>query len=150
MRRKDRERTEPAFYDEVFTSAEVIYVAFKNGYFPYCLPFNFGRDGERIYIHCAHEGLKLDCLRQDSRVAFSCAVDIVVDQARFATYFKSLCGTGKASIVEDMAEKQHALDCIGAHYDSGCPRPTPEATAKRVSVIRIDILSLHGKQCSPK
>lgn len=150
MRRKDRERTDSAFLDAVFTDAEVIYVAFKNGEFPYCLPFNFGREGEHIYIHCAHEGQKLDCVRQDNHVSFSCAAHVFIDRARFATYFKSLCGTGLAYIVEDMAEKQRALDCIGEHYDAGCPRPTPEANARRVSVLRIDILSLSGKECISK
>lgn len=153
MRRTDRERTDPAFFDEVFGSAEEIFLALRNGDFPYCLPVNFARDpadGMRLYIHCAHEGLKLDCVRRDDRVAFSCAVDIAIDREKASTYYKSVCGTGRAHIVEDMAEKQHALDVIGSRYAARCPRPTPEATARRVSILRIDILSLTGKACLPK
>ena len=150
MRRKDRERADAAFFDEVLAAAEVIFLAFKNGEFPYCLPVNFARDGQKLYIHCAHEGLKLDCARSDPRVAFSCAVDIEIDREQASTYYKSVCGTGTAHIVEDMAEKQHALDCIGSRYAARCPRPTPEATARRVAILRIDILSLTGKACLPK
>ncbi|MDE5879792.1 MAG: pyridoxamine 5'-phosphate oxidase family protein [Desulfovibrio sp.] len=154
MRRKDRERTDAAFFDAVFASAEVLFLALKNGEFPYCLPVNFAHDrpggGNRLYIHCAHEGLKLDCIRADDRVAFSCAVDIHIDVARATTYYRSLCGTGRARVVEDMAEKCHALDCIGSRYAALCPRPTPEATARRVAILRIDILSLTGKECTPK
>ena len=150
MRRKDRERTDAAFFDEVLDTAEEIFLAFKNGDFPYCLPVNFARDGQRLYIHCAHEGLKLDCVRRDPRVAFSCAVEIEIDREKASTYYKSVCGTGRAEVVEDMAEKRHALDCIGARYAARCPRPTPEATAGRVAILRIDILSLTGKACLPK
>ena len=150
MRRTDRERTDAAFFDEVLAGAEVIFLALQNGDFPYCLPVNFARDGQRLYIHCAHEGLKLDCVRSDPRVAFSCAVDIEIDREKASTYYKSVCGTGRAQVVEDMAEKQHALDCIGSRYAARCPRPTPEATARRVAILRIDILSMTGKACLPK
>lgn len=150
MRRKDRERTDTAFFDEVLAAAEVIFLALHNGEYPYCLPVNFARDGERLYIHCAHEGLKLDCVRRDPRVAFSCAADISIDREEASTYYKSVCGTGTARIVEDMAEKQYALDCIGSRYAARCPRPTPEATARRVTIVRIDILTLTGKACLAK
>lgn len=150
MRRKDRERTDAAFFDEVLAAAEEIFLALQNGDFPYCLPVNFARDGQRLYIHCAHEGLKLDCVRRDSNVAFSCAVGVEIDRENASTYYKSVCGTGRAQVVEDMAEKQHALDCIGARYAARCPRPTPKATARRVAILRIDILSMTGKACLPK
>ncbi len=145
MRRKDRERTDAGFFDEVFSAAEVLCLAFNTGEAPYCLPVNFAREGEHIYIHCAPEGLKLDCVRRDDRVAFSCAVDVVIDRAHSSTYYRSLCGTGRARIVDAMEEKRHALDCIGERY-ARCPRPTPEATARRVTILRIDIRTLTGKQ----
>lgn len=154
MRRTDRERTDAAFLEEVLAQAGEIFLAFRNGDFPYCLPVNFAYerapDGERFYIHCAHEGLKLDCARADPRVAFSCAVDIEIDREHSTTYYKSVCGTGRAQVVEDMAEKRHALDLIGGRYAARCPRPTPEATARRVAILRIDILSMTGKACLPK
>lgn len=153
MRRKDRERTDAAFFDAVFAASEVLFLALTNGDAPYCLPVNFAydrtRDWARLYIHCAHEGLKLDCVRADPRVAFSCATDIHIDVDKATTYYRSLCGTGRAQVVEDMAEKCHALDCIGARYAARCPRPTPEATARRVAILRIDIESLTGKECKP-
>lgn len=147
MRRKDRERTDPGFFDEVFSAAEVLFLAFNNGEYPYCLPVNFAREGDHLYIHCAPEGLKLDCARRDARVAFSCAVDVVIDRARSSTYYRSLCGTGRAGIIDGLEEKRHALDCIGERYAARCPRPTPEASARRVTILRIDIETLTGKQC---
>ncbi|WP_308620878.1 pyridoxamine 5'-phosphate oxidase family protein [uncultured Desulfovibrio sp.] len=147
MRRKDRERTDDGFFDALFSAAEVLFLAFRNGDFPYCLPVNFAREGDHLYIHCAPEGLKLDCARRDDRVAFSCAADIVIDRERSSTYYSSLCGTGRAVIVDAMEEKRHALDRIGERYAARCPRPTPEATARRVTILRIDIRTLTGKQC---
>lgn len=150
MRRADRERADAAFFDEVFAAAEVLFLAFSNGDFPYCLPVNFARDSQHLYIHCAQEGLKIDCVRRDARVAFSCAVDITIDREHSSTYYKSICGLGHARMVEDVEEKRHALDCIGERYGARCPRPTPEAAARRVAVLRIDIQSLTGKACTPK
>ena len=119
MRRKDRERTDPGFFDEVFSAAEVLFLAFNNGEYPYCLPVNFAREGDHLYIHCAPEGLKLDCARRDARVAFSCAVDVVIDRAHSSTYYKSLCG----ALVSLMAWKKSGTRWTASV--SGTPRAAP-------------------------
>lgn len=150
MRLKKRECHDPAFFDEVFNKGEELFLALHNGDFPYLIPVNFIRLGERIYIHCALAGTKLDLIRQDGRVAFSLAVDVRIDREKSTTYYKSVCGTGRASIVEDPDEKRLALDSIAEHYASRCPRPAPEADIRSVGIVRIDILSLSGKRCLPE
>lgn len=149
MRQKKRECHDPAFFDEVFSRSEELFLALHNGDFPYVIPVNFSRLGERIYIHCALEGAKLDLIRQDGRVAFSLAADVRIDREKSTTYYKSVCGTGRAFIVEDPEEKRLALDSIAERYASRCPRPAPEADIRRVGIIRIDIVSLSGKRCLP-
>lgn len=150
MRRKDRERTDIEFIDEVFQKAEVLYLAMHDGNFPYCLPLNFAQAGDKIYIHSAKEGHKLDCLLKNPNVSFALACDVIIDREHFTTLYKSVCGQGHASLVDDVHEKCRALDLIGKHYSALCPSPATPEMAARIAIIRIDILDCSGKECKGK
>lgn len=150
MRRKDRECSSAEFADLVFQKAGVITLAMFDGDYPYCLPLNFARKDTHIYIHTAREGKKLLCLQANPHVAFSLFIDEEVDQKNFTTYYKSLCGTGIASIVTDAREKCAALDAIGEKYQALCPRPCLPENAARVTIARIEIKELSGKKNEKK
>lgn len=150
MRRKDRERDDLEFIDEVFQKAEVLYLAMHDGDFPYCLPVNFAKAGDKIYIHCANEGHKLDCIQKNPNVSFALACDVVIDTVNYTTLYKSVCGQGHASLIADTHEKSRALDLIGQHYNAMCPRPAPLEMAARIGIIRIDIIDCTGKECKAK
>lgn len=149
MRRREKLRVDEAFLEEVFAACGEIFVAFMDGDFPYCLPFNFAKSGNAIYIHSALRGHKLDCLAANPNVAFALARDIEIDRERSSTWFKSVSGKGIARIVEDVAEKRRALDLLSLRYDAKCARPAPAAMAARVAIIRIDIISAAGKNSAP-
>ena len=150
MRKQDRECLDPAFFEEVFSIAEDLCLAMHDGEFPYVIPLNFVRSDNCIYIHCANEGHKLDCIRSNPNVAFTLSADVIIHREKSTTYYKSLCGTGRAAIVEDPAEKGRALDALGLRYAARCPRPAPESSVMRTAVVRIDILDLTGKRNQPK
>jgi len=150
MRLKKRECDDPSFFDEVFSKAQELFLALNSEDFPYLIPLNFSRSGSSIYVHCALEGRKLDLIRRDDRVSFSLIADVEIDLPKATTYYKSVCGTGRAVIVEDPAEKGLALDSIAERYNALCPRPAPQRNIERVGIIRIDILSLTGKRALPK
>lgn len=145
MRREDRENNSREFFDYVFAKADVLFLAMQNGEFPYCLPFNFVADQNRIYIHSALHGLKIDLLRQNPHVAFSLCIDVKIDTEHATTFYKSLAGAGLAYALDDVAEKCRALDLLAIKYNALCKRPAPLAMAARVSIIRIDIIELTGK-----
>ena len=150
MRKQQRECREPAFFDEVFSTADELFLAMHDGAFPYVVPLNFVRQGQYIYIHCALEGQKLDCIRANSHVAFSLTADVRINREKSTTYYKSLCGLGKAVIVEDPEEKGRALDALAQRYAALCPRPAPESAVARTGVVRIDIVALTGKRSLPQ
>ena len=150
MRKQDRQCLDPAFFDEVFSTADDLCLAMYDGEFPYVIPLNFVRQGDCIYIHCALEGHKLDCIRRNPHVAFTLAADVRIHREKSTTYYKSVCGTGRASIVEDPAEKGRALDALAMRYAAQCPTPTPDAALARTGVVRIDIAELIGKRKLPK
>jgi nitroimidazol reductase NimA-like FMN-containing flavoprotein (pyridoxamine 5'-phosphate oxidase superfamily) len=147
MRRPDRLVTNRAAIDDVLRRAELLHLAMSGADGPYVVPVNFGYDGERIYIHCALEGRKLDVLAQDPRVCFEASVDVRVVPATgcgWTARFRSVVGFGTASLVTDDAEKAYALGVVISHY-SGEPETVPAAKAKGVAVLRIDIESMTGK-----
>ena len=150
MRKQDRECLDPAFFFFLFSIAEDLCLARHQGEFPWVFPLNFVRSDNCIYIHCANEGHKLDCIRTNPNVAFTLSADVTIHREKSTTYYKSLCGTGRAAIVEDPAEKGRALDALAARYAALCPTPTPDAALARTGVIRIDIVNLTGKRKLPK
>lgn len=150
MRKSERECNTKDFYAEVLNKADELYLALNTGTFPYIIPINFVYVNNALYFHCAPEGHKLDLLAKDARVAFSTATDITIEQKKSTTYYKSVCGTGHAVLVEDNAEKIQALDSIALRFTSQCPRPTPPAMLQKVAIVRVDILEISGKRNLPK
>lgn len=150
MRRKDKEINDPGFYDLVFSKAEVICAAFRDEPYPYCLPFNFVRKGDAIYLHCAREGRKLDLIRANPNVGFCLYCDLKIVREKSTTYFNSIVGEGEAAIVEDPAEKGEALDALGEKYAAVCARPATEAMIERTAIIKIKIVALSGKRSAPR
>ena len=77
MRRKDRQITDRALISGMLDMTEILHIAVKNEPFPYIVPVNFGyefRADELVfYFHSAKEGMKLDLLRADPRVAVNAA-----------------------------------------------------------------------------
>jgi nitroimidazol reductase NimA-like FMN-containing flavoprotein (pyridoxamine 5'-phosphate oxidase superfamily) len=144
MRRKDREITDQSFMHEVLQEADVISVAFNTGEFPYVLPFNFVLHGDGIFIHCAAEGRKLDLIGRDPRVAFCAAVDIRVENT--TTRYRSVCGTGIATLVDDDTLKIETLKALAAKYKAPCVFPLPERTLAATRVVRVRIESMSGKR----
>ena len=146
MGRQDRFHSEQDFLEGVLKDAEDMTLAMNdNGGAPYVIPVNYVLLNKALYIHTALAGRKMDLLRQDPHVGFTAYVDVHILREKATTAFRSICGTGKAFIVEEMEEKRAALDAITVRYKSLCPRPAPDSMLKRVAIIRIDIDSLMGK-----
>lgn len=133
----------------MFSTVDDLCLAMHDGEYPYVLPLNFVRQGQAIYIHCDLQGRKLDCIRQNPRVAFTLMTDVTIDRKKSTTYFKSLCGKGTACIIEDEAEKGRVLDAIAQRYAALCPQPAPKSSIKRTAIVRIDIEELTGKRSLP-
>lgn len=150
MSSRHRLCSDPAFFDEVFAAAEFMTIAMIDKDAPYCLPVNFVRKDNSIYIHAALTGLKLECIAENPHVAFSLATDVRIDRVGRTTYYKSVCGRGEAVLVEDDAEKGAALDMLAIRYKALCKVPSPESNIRRVAIIRIDIQEMTGKKNNPE
>ncbi len=151
MRQSQWECNDPAFFQEVFSQAEVLSLAInKEDGFPYAIPVNFVYLDGKLYFHSSLKGMKMDLIARDGRVGFHAASDILVSQEKSTSYYKSVCGTGLAQPVEDLQEKGKALDAIARRYHAACPVPTPENTLRHVGIVRIDVETLTGKRRLPR
>lgn len=150
MRRKDRERNDPAFFSDLLQRAEVMSLAFQAGSYPYVIPVNFVFLNGALYVHCAKNGRKLDCLNDAPGTGFCVHEVLEIDREKTTTRYRSICGEGTASLVEDREEKQAALAALARKYESHCTLPVPDGMLSATAVMRIDIVSMCGKQNLPE
>jgi len=149
MRRKDREMTDRGMIEEVMRRAMVCRMAMCEGDRPYVVPVCFGYEDGAVYIHCATEGKKLDVLRKNPNVCVEFEVDtelVVQGEGCHCTMkYRSVIGSGRASLVEDTGLKRKGLDAIMKHY-TGRTHEYPDEMVNRTAIIRVEIESLTGKQ----
>ena len=145
MRRTDREIKDPAFFKDVFDKSSILTVAFNDGEYPYCVPLNFAELEGALYFHCAREGRKLDCLAKDPHVHFNAFDEIEVDSEKATVYFRSVSGSGIASVVEDESLKAEVLAGILKKY-CGKDQMPPSKRPENTLVVKIAVTSLTGKQ----
>ncbi len=114
---------------------------------PYGLPLNMARKDETtFYFHCAPDGEKIDCLRQNPTVSLSavskCTPAYEADKNNFTEHYRSAIASGTAATVTDTAEKIEALRLICerflpahmAHFEAAIAR-----SIDRTAVVRITL-----------
>ena len=110
-----------------------------------------GRGGCLVfYLHCAHEGRKLDLIRANPHVCveLDCDVQMVSGgdvPCRYGSAYASVIGTGVACVVEDAAEKIHGLQLlmrnqIGRDFDFD------QQMAASVEVVKVVVSDFSAKR----
>jgi hypothetical protein len=120
--------------------------------YPMVKPLNFVYHEGRIYFHSAREGEKIEDIKRDERVCFE--VDLPLAFVRGegspckADYrYRSVICTGRARLVEESQEKLAALKALMEKYQpEGGYGDFPEEKVALTAVIRIDVLTMTGKQ----
>lgn len=121
---------------------------------PYGLPLNYVWDGDSaLYIHCAPEGRKLRTLAQNAAVSFCVVGRVHLLPSQFTTEYESVVLQGRATVVEDEAEKRHALHLLIAKLapnDLEAGARGIERSLPRTAVIRMDVTTWSGKRKKSK
>lgn len=129
------------------TTSGVLSLVGPDGW-PYGVPLSHARLGDVLYLHCAHEGRKLEAMRACSRASF-CAVERDdVWPERFTTCFRSAVAAGHVRVVEDEAERQRAFEALARKFSPGLDEEfrAEMASAPRALVVALDIEELTGKE----
>lgn len=161
MRRKDREMDEKFAYSVIDKVAFGTLATVNDDNTPYCIPISFARDENKIYIHSAFQGTKINNLKANHSVTMSFVGNTHIpfpdpessagmkENEVFTTEFESAIIKGTASFVEDTEEKILALRLLCEKY---CPKnmgffdEVIKSSLKITCVIRIDVEEIKGKR----
>ena len=149
MRRRDRQIENESEIRAILASANVCRLAMCDGDRPYVVPMNYGVDGDRLYLHCASEGTKLDLIRANPNVCFEVDIDaeVIAGEAAcdWTLRYRSVVGHGQAHIVGDLLEKAQGLSVLMRQFSSKSFE-FPVDALRGVTVLRVDIESMTGKK----
>jgi uncharacterized protein len=117
--------------------------------YPYAVPLSYAYDDGRLFFHLAQEGHKVDGIARNDKVSF-CVIDKdEVVQEKFTTHYRSVIVFGRARILTEDGEKEHALACIVAKFSPDYPA---EGQAKikpglpSVCIVELRIEHMTGKE----
>jgi len=151
MRRSEKEITDESAIEAIINASLVCRLALSDGDRPYIVPLSFGYQDRTLYFHSALEGKKIDILRKNNRICFEFDVNTEIIEAekacKWGMKYQSVIGFGKAVLVENIEEKQKALNIIFSHY-SDRNSQFPDKAIKKIAIIKIEIESMTGKHSS--
>lgn len=125
----------------------VLAVSGDDGY-PYTVPVSYACEDDKIYIHSATEGHKIDGIKRNDKVSF-CVIDKDEVQTKtFSTHYRSVTIFGRARILTDDEERRNALMCITEKYSPDNIEEGKQEMARnwdRVCLIEVKIEHMTGK-----
>ena len=149
VRRQDRLLTEERAIELIKTSEYGVLSMITPDGEAYGLPLNYVWDGcESLYVHCAPDGKKLECISHCPSVSFCIVGNTNLLPARFTTEYESVVMKCRAVIGLTDDEKHRAISLL---IDKLSPdfKETGEKYAEksfhRVDIIRLDIVEFSGK-----
>ena len=150
MRRKEREIKDRAELEAIIQRAQVCRIGLSESDIPYIVPVHFGFIDNCLYFHCAMDGKKIDILEKNPKVCFEMDIDYELVKSeespcRWSAKYRSIMGSGKASMVENPLQKSEALNVIIGHY-GGESHDFSDDELQQVKVFKIIIDNMSGKQ----
>ena len=149
MRRKEKEISDPSKLEAMIRSAKVCRVGFSDNGQPYIVPMSFGYQDNILYFHCAKEGRKIECIRQNPQVCFEFDEDATPlpheKACRWSMKYKSIIGYGRVEFIRGTEDKRCALEIIMRQYSQEqFEFPAPEI--EKITIFKIVIEQMSGKK----
>lgn len=129
-------------------TAGVLGVIGDEGY-PYTVPVSYTYRDNKIYIHSAKEGHKIDSILRNNKVSFSVIGSLEVVPNTFTTHYTSVTLFGRARILEEDSEKRYAMESIVEKYSAEYMQEglrIIEEGLNRVCLFEIAIEQMTGKR----
>jgi len=151
MRRSEKEITDKSAIEAIINASLVCRLALSDGNQPYIVPLSFGYQDKTLYFHSAREGKKIDIINKNNCVCFEFDLNTEIIEAekacKWGMKYQSVIGFGKAVLVENIVEKEKALNIIINHY-SKRNWQFPDEAIKKIAIIKIEIDKMIGKHSS--
>ncbi len=117
MRRKDRQISPEKSRDLLEQGEYLVLAVTDTDGLPYAVPLSYAVMNGLIYVHCAHEGKKIDALRHGNRVWLVVVGAVrAVYENNFSTFYESVMVDGTAQEVTGVEEKIAALTALAQKY----------------------------------
>jgi hypothetical protein len=150
MRRADREITDEGAIDGIFHEALVGHLGLCDGDEPYVVPMNFVLCGSALYLHCAHEGRRMDILRKNPKACLQTEVGTALTAGPhpcdYGMDYRSAIASGTVRVVGDNDEKNRALVALMKKYaGEDFSHAFSEKELAGVTVLCLDIEEKRGK-----
>ncbi len=154
MRRKDRQVTDPKEIQAIIDKADSCRIAFATNNTPYIVALNFGYEWNdelpTFYFHCAHEGKKIELMKQNSLVCLQLDANHEFEHIEERVYctmnYGSIVAMGKLEPVTDNEERIKGLNLLMQHSNRPIPKEYPESSLERTTVLRFSATELTAKQ----
>ena len=117
---------------------------------PYVIPMNFGYNGEELILHSGPEGKHLNLLALDNRITVTfCTERKLVNQhpdvaCSYSMFSKSVMCKGRVSFIEDLTEKEAAMNVTMKNYTNRLFKYSKPALTN-VKVWRVTIEEITAK-----
>ena len=148
MRRSEKEITDESGIEAIINASLVCRLALSDGDKPYIVALSFGYQNRTLYFHSALEGKKIDIIKINNRICFEFDINTEIIEAekacKWGIKYQSVIGFGKAVLVENIEEKQKALNIIISQY-SDQNFQSPDKAIKKTEIIKIKIEKMTGK-----
>ena len=136
--------------EEILSKAKFLRLALSDADTPHIIPMAFGYKDNSIYLHSSMKGEKIDILKKNPRVCFEVDIDAdIITTDNICTYnvrYRSVIGYGQAKFLEDYNEKVEGLTVLSEHYEKKGPFDFGNEKVNRLSVIKIEIERMTGKE----
>ena len=156
MRRNDREVKTRREILDILNRCDAVSLGINAPDYPYVVPMNFGAEYEAgndsviLWLHCAHEGLKLGLIAENPRVGFEadCSRKIITGETacNYTMEYESVIGGGNISVCSRAEDKIRGLEIIMRHYEPEKEFDFPERALAAVCILRLDVVNITGKR----
>ncbi len=117
--------------------------------YPFGVPVSYSVWNDKIVVHCASEGHKIESIKKDEKVSFTIVLKDEIDQSRFTTDYESIVAYGRAKILDDLDDKKAALLTLIEKYSPDFiegGKKYIQASAAKTCVLLVEIESITGKR----
>jgi nitroimidazol reductase NimA-like FMN-containing flavoprotein (pyridoxamine 5'-phosphate oxidase superfamily) len=116
--------------------------------YPYTVPVSYAFKDDKLFIHSAKQGHKIDSIKRNDKVTFCVIEKDEVIQKTFTTHFRSVSIFGRARILTDDSDRRYALENLVEKYSPDYIKEGQEEIERewdRVCLIEVKIEHMTGK-----
>ncbi len=149
LRRKGQLMPEGEAYGILEKASSGVLALVGDGGYPYAVPVSYVLSGNKIYIHSAPEGHKIDAICQNEKASFCVISEDNVVPERFTTRYRSVICFGKIRLVTDEKQRLSILRSIANKYSPGFEKECEAEISEyrdSVALLEFTIEHMTGKE----